>query len=99
AAVRGERLPSGATHPPLLVKIAPDLDDRQLGAVVEGALEAKVDGLIATNTTIRRDVLPPGILQAAEGGGLSGRPLACRATQVIRRLRALTAGTTPIIGV
>lgn len=99
AALRDEPLPGGAAHPPLLVKLAPDLDEAQLGAIVEAAVGAGVDGLIATNTTISRDILPPGIAHAGESGGLSGRPLRPRATEFVRRLYALTRGAVPIIGV
>lgn len=78
---------------PLLVKIAPDLDDRELDGIVALALEMKLDGVIATNTT-----LAPGGIANREEGGLSGRPLAARSTDVIRAIRA-RAATLPIVGV
>jgi dihydroorotate dehydrogenase len=99
AAVRDEDLPSGRPHPPLLVKLAPDLDDEQLGETANAALRAGVDGLIATNTTVGRAGVAADAAHAGETGGLSGRPLAHRATEVIRRLRATTGGGIPIIGV
>ncbi len=98
-AVRSVTMPGGKPHPPLLVKLAPDLTETQVGDLVEAVLRAGVDGLIATNTTIARDGLPAGIPYASEAGGLSGRPLARRATEMIRRLRALTGGAIPIVGV
>ncbi|MGP4095183.1 quinone-dependent dihydroorotate dehydrogenase [Nonomuraea sp. KM90] len=64
---------------PLLVKIAPDLADEDVDAVAELAMELGLDGIIATNTTIRH---------GGETGGLSGRPLKGRSLEVLRRLRA-----------
>jgi len=98
-ALRDVELPNGHPHPPLLVKLAPDLDDAQLAATAEAALGAGVDGLIATNTTISRAAIAADAPHASEKGGLSGRPLARRSTEVVRRLRAITAGAVPIIGV
>ncbi len=96
-AIRGVELADGRAHPPLLVKLAPDLDDDELFAIVDLALERSIDGLIATNTTIER-VGISGELRC-ESGGLSGRPLAARSTEVIRILRRRSAGALPIIGV
>lgn len=84
---------------PLLVKIAPDLDDDGLRAVVSVAAGSGVAGLIATNTTTDRSVLQRGHPLAGEAGGLSGAPLRERATAVIRRLYRLGGGQLPIIGV
>ena len=81
---------------PLLVKIAPDLDDAQLMAVVEAALASHVEGIVATNTTLSRDGVDGPRVQ--ETGGLSGEPLRARATEVIRRLAAETGGRMPIVG-
>jgi dihydroorotate dehydrogenase len=81
---------------PLLVKVAPDLSDEDLAQVVEVARAGGAAGLVATNTTIRRDGLRAPI---DEAGGLSGRPLRERATQVIRRVRQLAGPAVPIIGV
>ena len=73
---------------PVLLKIAPDLDDEALDAIVAAAEEAALDGLVATNTTVRRDILrhDPG-----EAGGLSGAPLGPLALEVLRGLRARTS--------
>ena len=82
---------------PLLVKISPDMGTSQLEGVVQAAMEAGIDGLIATNTTVRR----VGLLSAqqAETGGLSGAPLRERATEVVRQVYRLSAGRLPIVGV
>jgi dihydroorotate dehydrogenase len=84
--------------PPLLLKVAPDLGDGELADIAEVARERRLDGLIATNTTIER---PPGLVgrHRAEVGGLSGRPLMARSTEVLARLCRLTGGTIPLIGV
>ncbi len=89
----------GVAPRPLLVKVAPDLHDDDLRALVGVAVDSGVAGLIATNTTIDRRVLPPGHRLEAEAGGLSGAPLRERATAVIRRLYQLSGGRLPIIGV
>ncbi|CAM3481802.1 quinone-dependent dihydroorotate dehydrogenase [Aequorivita lipolytica] len=82
---------------PILLKIAPDLTDEQLLDIVEIVSETKIDGVIATNTTISRD----GISSAnkSEMGGLSGKPLNKRATEVIRFLSENSNKAFPIIGV
>ena len=79
---------AGAT--PLLVKIAPDLDDDQVGGITRLALDLGLDGLIATNTTISRDGLrtPAADVEAIGAGGLSGAPLADRSLHVLRLVRA-----------
>ncbi len=84
---------------PLLVKIAPDLADDDVDAVVDLALEQKLDGIVATNTTIRRDGLrsPPRVVEAAGNGGLSGPPVAARALDVVRRIRARAAERVVIV--
>jgi dihydroorotate dehydrogenase len=82
---------------PLLLKIAPDLDDRALAGVVEVALAAGIAGIVATNTTTDRDGLHG--RHAAEAGGLSGQPLFRRATIVLARLHAMTEGRLPLVGV
>ncbi len=79
---------AGAT--PVLVKIAPDLDDEAIDAVCSLALELGLAGIIATNTTIARDGLAthPAVVAAAGAGGLSGAPLRERALEVLRRVRS-----------
>ncbi|WP_428248923.1 quinone-dependent dihydroorotate dehydrogenase [Ferrovibrio sp.] len=82
---------------PLFVKIAPDLTDADLDDIAELALEHKLDGLIATNTTIAR----PESLKSpnkAETGGLSGAPLLAPATEILRKLYARLGGKVALIG-
>ncbi len=86
---------------PVLVKIAPDLNDAQVEDVVEIALEAKLAGIIATNTTIRRDGLKTAAEEVAKlgDGGISGRPVHARSCEVVRRLYRRSSGQLTIIGV
>jgi len=83
---------------PLAVKIAPDMDDEQLQGVARCVLEHKMDGVIATNTTLSRDGV--GNLEFGdEAGGLSGAPLKLQATKTIADLYAILGEQVPIIGV
>lgn len=90
---------------PLLVKIAPDLEWDAIAAVLDLAQRHQLSGIIATNTTIRRDHLTTRILPQtgnpieAEAGGISGAPLRERATEVIRFIWKETQGQLPIVGV
>ncbi|WP_354582384.1 quinone-dependent dihydroorotate dehydrogenase [Hymenobacter sp. UYP22] len=86
---------------PLLLKIAPDLTDSQLDDILLIARETNLSGLVATNTTISRDGLTTPAAQVAGlgAGGLSGKPLRQRATEVIRYLSQHSRGQLPIIGV
>jgi len=86
---------------PLLVKIAPDLADKDVIAVADLAVGSGLDGIIATNTTISREGLasPPAEVEAAGAGGLSGRPLAERATAVLRMLRERVGPDLTLVGV
>ena len=88
-------------HVPLLVKIAPDLDDKDVLAVADLATGLDLDGIVATNTTIGRDGLAstPAQIEAAGAGGLSGRPLRARATEVLRLLRDRVGDDMVLIGV
>jgi dihydroorotate dehydrogenase len=88
---------SGRTKP-LVVKVAPDLDDSQVEVIAELAVKHAVDGLIATNTTVTRDSVS-GHRHALQNGGLSGRPLYPLATKVLWKLSATLAGRIPVIGV
>jgi len=85
---------------PLLLKIAPDLTDSQLDDILDIARETKLSGLVSTNTTISRQglVTDAGQVAALGAGGLSGRPLRARATEVIRYLHRRSQGELPIIG-
>lgn len=87
------------TPRPILLKIAPDLTDSQLDDIVDIVAESKIDGIIATNTTISREGLHSSMELLAEVGGLSGRPVRGRSTEVIRYLHQKSKGSFPIIGV
>jgi dihydroorotate dehydrogenase len=85
---------------PLLVKIAPDLSDEDVDAIAELALRERLDGLIATNTTIDRGALhDPTADDVPAEGGISGAPLKARALAVLRRLHARTEGRLTLISV
>lgn len=85
-------------HVPLAVKIAPDLDTAQIQAIADALRRHAIEAVIATNTTTTRDGVA-GLPHAEETGGLSGAPLAARATTVIEQLAEALAGEVPIIGV
>ncbi len=82
---------------PVFLKIAPDLDEGELADIARIAIEAGIDAIVATNTTLARGGLQDP--QASETGGLSGAPLFERSTRVLARLSELTAGRMPLIGV
>jgi dihydroorotate dehydrogenase len=86
---------------PILLKIAPDLTDSQLDDIVNIVRETGIDGVIATNTTISRKGLNQPIVEveAIGAGGLSGKPVRARSTEVIRYLYQKSGGAFPIIGV
>jgi dihydroorotate dehydrogenase len=86
---------------PLLVKIAPDLDMREVEAIVDVALRTRVSGIVATNTTTSRDGLrtPEAIVTSCGNGGLSGAPLRQCSNKIISTIYRLTKGKLAIIGV
>jgi dihydroorotate dehydrogenase len=90
---------------PLLVKISPDLDWEEIATIINLAKTYDLSGIIASNTTIRRDGLKTEILDTTgkhikeEAGGISGAPLRQRSTEIIRFIWQQTAGKLPIIGV
>jgi len=86
-------------HRPILLKIAPDLTDSQLDDIIEIVLETGIAGVIATNTTIDRSGLNQNDSSVNEAGGLSGKPLTARSTEVIRYLSQKSNKAFPIIGV
>ncbi|MGR5268203.1 quinone-dependent dihydroorotate dehydrogenase [Vibrio astriarenae] len=83
---------------PLALKIAPDLSDDEIEQICESLIKYKIDGVIATNTTLDRSLVD-GMKHANEAGGLSGRPVQSRSTEVVRKLHAELKGQLPIIGV
>ena len=88
-------------YKPVLLKIAPDLTETQLADIVEILKETKTNGVIATNTTISREGLATdkGEIEAIGNGGLSGKPLTRRSTEVVRYLRKSLGKDFPIIAV
>ena len=84
---------------PLLVKIAPDLSEGEIEAAVDICLKYRIDGIIATNTTISRDGLRSANVESIGAGGLSGQPLRKKAKFVIETIYRCSKGTLPIIGV
>ncbi|MGW4500792.1 quinone-dependent dihydroorotate dehydrogenase [Micromonospora sp. NPDC004336] len=85
---------------PVLVKIAPDLTDAAIAELLEVCLARGAAGVIATNTTLARDGLAPADRErGGETGGLSGRPLADRAREVVSFVHRETGGRLPIVGV
>lgn len=92
---------NGVAAKPILVKVAPDLTFAALDEILELVGPRQIAGIVATNTTINRpETNDPAARRAyAETGGLSGRPLRARSTEVIRHLYRQTRGALPIIGV
>lgn len=84
---------------PLLLKIAPDLTNEQLDDIIEIVRDTKIDGVVATNTTISRDGLKSqtSLITSIGAGGLSGKPLAKRSTEVVKYLHERSSGSFPII--
>lgn len=83
----------------ILLKIAPDIDDIQLDDIVDVALSRKIDGMIVSNTTIARPASLRDKVQAAETGGLSGKPLFRASTIVLAKTCQRVGGAFPLIGV
>ncbi len=91
-----ERVASGKGRKPVLLKIAPDLSFPQIDSVLAAIAEFGLDGIIATNTTLAR----PGFFATVDqAGGLSGKPLRKRSTEIINYIARATSGKLPIIGV
>lgn len=97
AAERQAQSASLSRHLPILVKLAPDLDQDELEAALQAILESGMDGVIAANTTIARQGVNSPL--ASESGGLSGAPLRQRSTEMIRQIHTWTGGRLPIVGV
>jgi dihydroorotate dehydrogenase len=99
-ALNAKHLPStGSVPKPILLKIAPDLTNEQLDDVIDLAMEIKLDGLVATNTTISRSNLTTDGSQLTKigAGGLSGLPVQKRSTEVVQYIHQKTNGQIPII--
>lgn len=87
------------TQKPILLKIAPDLSPEQIDDVISLAMEIKLDGLVAANTTIDRTLLTTSysLLETIGAGGLSGRPLRQKSTEIVQYIHQKTDGQLPII--
>lgn len=86
-------------YTPIVLKIAPDLNDPQLNHIANALMQHEIDGVIATNTTISRPQAISGHRHAGEAGGLSGRPLAPLSREKVAALRERLPSSFPIIGV
>ncbi|NJR17676.1 MAG: quinone-dependent dihydroorotate dehydrogenase [Calothrix sp. CSU_2_0] len=104
-AIRQENCLNSDTQKPIFVKIAPDLEWEAISDIIELAKSYQLAGIIATNTTIRRDDLRTQIIEKTgkkpqeEAGGISGKPVRDRSTEIIRFIYQQTQGQIPIIGV
>jgi dihydroorotate dehydrogenase len=87
------------TQKPILLKIAPDLSLEQIDDVISLAMEIKLDGLVAANTTINRKnlITPDTLLESIGAGGLSGKPLQKRSTEIVQYIHEKTNGQLPLI--
>ena len=83
--------------PRIFLKVAPDISEREVESIAAVALAGRVDGIIATNTTLGRRGVTSSL--ASETGGLSGRPLFDRSTLVLRQFHRATGGQVPLVGV
>lgn len=92
---------SYANPKPLLLKIAPDLSNTQLDDIIEIVQSTKLAGIVATNTTIQRDGLATKktVLDTTGAGGLSGKPLKQRSTEIIKYIHTKSKGSIPLIAV
>jgi dihydroorotate dehydrogenase len=86
----------GPLPPKLVAKLAPDVDDALLEQLVTVLLEAKIDGIIVSNTTVERPATLRG--DASMKGGLSGSPLFARSTAMLAQVASITGGSVPLIG-
>lgn len=101
AAIKAKQAQLSNTHQkyvPVVVKIAPDLSEAELIQIADSLLRHNIDGVIATNTTLDRKLVQ-GLKHSEQAGGLSGRPVQLRSTEVIRFLSQELQGKLPIIGV
>jgi dihydroorotate dehydrogenase len=95
--VREELAAAGCAELPLLIKLAPDLDDAEIERIADLAVERELAGIVATNTTVDRGVLPAAAAALPHGGGVSGEPLRLRALAVLRLLHARVGGRTTLV--
>ncbi len=93
-----QQLANGRSVVPVLLKVAPDLDDEDIERIASQLTASELDGLIATNTTLERKAVQPHV-HADEAGGLSGAPLTQKSAEVVRKFRAKLPAKMPIVGV
>jgi dihydroorotate dehydrogenase len=93
-----QRMDNKSVSKPLLLKIAPDLNEGQLNDIIEIVRETKISGLIATNTTISREELKSNKKLCSEAGGLSGKPLLDKSNDIISKIKSALPDL-PVIGV
>src|SRR6202453_175718 len=86
----------GPLPPKLVAKVSPDVDDALLEQLIGVLLEAKIDGIIVSNTTVERPATLRG--DASMKGGLSGRPIFARSTAMLAQVASITGGSVPLIG-
>lgn len=96
-AARERRMRDGGPKRPIVVKIAPDIAEDDLKPIVERLMANAVDGIAVSNTTLSRKGLAA--REAAQTGGMSGRPLFHRSTVMLARVHELTSGRVPLIGI
>jgi dihydroorotate dehydrogenase len=96
-AARAALMTAGKPKRPIVVKLAPDIAEEDVGSIAERLLAHAVDGIAVSNTTLARDGLIDA--NAREAGGLSGRPLFHRSTVMLARVREATLGRVPLIGI
>lgn len=82
---------------PMLVKLSPDLTDNELSDALDVMIGNGIDGVVATNSSINREGVQSAM--ATDGGGLSGKPLSSRSTEMVRKISKLTSGNLPIVAV
>ncbi|MDA7026354.1 quinone-dependent dihydroorotate dehydrogenase [Bacillus sp. CLL-7-23] len=85
-----------SVYKPILLKIAPDLNDEEIDQIIHTSIKQGIDGFIITNTTVKREHLQS--THKRESGGLSGKPLASVSNEIIKRVYRITQGDVPIIG-
>ena len=93
-----QKLANGRSVVPVLLKVAPDLDDEDIESIAAQLAASELEGLIATNTTLERQAVQTHA-HAREAGGLSGEPLTQRSAEVVKKFRAKLPGKMPIVGV
>ena len=95
---QGELASQHGKYVPLVLKIAPDMTEEEIIQVANAVKKHQIDGVIATNTTVDKSIID-GLSHSNETGGLSGRPLQNKSTEIIRKLYAVLGDEIPIIGV